>query len=46
MRYLNPLPRLVLKPVFQSWLKKYKTILETQAEQAAPQRTAVAQPRA
>jgi hypothetical protein len=45
MRYLNPITRLVLKPVFQSWFKKYKKILEAQAE-TAPQPTAAAQPRA
>lgn len=28
MRYLNPVTRLVMKPVFQAWLRKYKRILE------------------
>jgi len=46
MRYLNPITRLVLKPVFQGWFKKYKKILEAQAEQTAPQPTAATQPRA
>lgn len=46
MRYLNPVTRLVLKPVFQSWFRRYKKILEATAEQTAPQPTATAQPRA
>jgi len=45
MRYLNPITRLVLKPVFQSWFRRYKKLLEATAE-TAPQPTAAAQPRA
>jgi hypothetical protein len=35
MRYLNPLTKLVMKPVFASWLRKYKKILETLAASRA-----------
>ena len=46
MRYLNPITRLVLKPVFQGWLKKYERILEAKAARKVPQPGAAAQPRA
>jgi hypothetical protein len=28
MRYLNPLTKLIMKPIFNAWLRKYKKILE------------------
>jgi hypothetical protein len=31
MRYLNPLTKLVMKPLFQGWLRKYKEVLEARA---------------
>jgi hypothetical protein len=31
MRYLNPVTRLIMKPLFQVWLRKYKEILEARA---------------
>ena len=46
MRYLNPITAPIMKLLFQGWFKKYKKILETPAEQAAPQPSAAAQPRA
>jgi hypothetical protein len=46
MRYLNPITRLVAKPVFQGWFKKYKKILEARAEHTAPRPAHAAQPRA
>ena len=35
MRYLNPVTKLVMKPVFQGWLRKYKKILEARAASRA-----------
>ncbi len=31
MRYLNPLTKLIMKPIFDGWLRKYKRILEARA---------------
>lgn len=31
MRFLNPLTKLIMKPIFDGWLRKYKKILEARA---------------
>ena len=31
MRYLNPVTKLIMKPIFDGWLRKYKEILEVRA---------------
>jgi hypothetical protein len=46
MRHLNAITAPVMKLVFQSWLKKYKKILETPVPKPAAQPSAGAQPRA
>ena len=35
MRYLNPLTKLIMKPIFNAWLRKYKKILEARPMAAA-----------
>lgn len=46
MRYLNPMTKFVMKPLFQAWLRKYKQILEARAasRSAEPAQRAAATP--
>ena len=46
MRHLNAITAPVMKRVFQSWLKKYKKILEAPVTKPAAQPAATPQPRA